>query len=110
MHTRRLLLIVSAVVLAAAGVAAWLVLRPSGTATSGADPGVEACRMMAEDKRNGTRPDAARGQREMDAMARSGNADLRRAAAMLTSTDVSEAMSALGPLYAGCRAVGVPVG
>lgn len=108
---RRGLLIASIVVVAlvvAAG-ATMLVLRLTGSHSTASDSGRQACQMMADDKRSGSTPDQARSDQEIGLLRGSGNADLRKAADLLKSGDLSTSLGAVGPLYAGCQAVGVPI-
>lgn len=121
---QRIAVIVAAVVtiLVGAGVlvaALWYLPRHSNvnatpgrshvSASPSADAGVTACRLMLEDKRNAAKPAPDREAAEFAAMARSANPDLQAAAAILVTRDMNRAGDAIGRLYAGCAAVGVPL-
>ena len=95
-------------ILPIAGCIGTLVTQPDPVRT-GDDTGVEACHLLAEDRRANTTPDDARRSREIAALAASGNADLRQAADLLRQQDVAAMFAAITPLAAGCADVGVPL-
>lgn len=67
---------------------------------------------MRADKQAGTTPDATRSDREIDLLLRSGNADLRTAGADIAKAvagDTEAALDAVGLLYSGCAALGIPI-
>lgn len=75
----------------------------------GDDPGKAACQMMAADKKAGTNPDSDRERQEFDALAKSHNANLQAAGRKLASDDTAQQFDAVGDLYTGCAAIGVPL-
>jgi len=95
--------------LAAAAVAAVLALAGLVACGGGDDPGKAACQMMAADKKAGTSPDSGREQQEFAVLAKSHNSNLQSAGRKLSSDDTAQQMDAVGDLYTGCAAVGVPL-
>lgn len=73
------------------------------------DTGHIACTMMQTDKRNGTTPDTTRSAQELNLLTQSRNADLRQAGQVLSGSDLTTTLQGIGPLYAGCATVGVPL-
>jgi hypothetical protein len=91
-----------------------LTSRPATSSSAGVvqDSGREACTLMRADKQAGTKPDATRSAHEIDLLQRSANADLHTAGVDLAKAvagDVQAGLDAVGLLYSGCAALGIPI-
>lgn len=103
-----------AAVAAAASVAlvvAGVVLLARDSDKRSADPGAAACRMMAADAASGRMPDGTRSEREAQLLRSSSNADLLAAPAALSlaANGDGSVLAAMGKIYSGCAALGVPL-